>query len=158
MGVGAVRTCNRVVTLPTSVGAVLSLRTCKRGGDFAHWRRCRSDMQADGGRYEPGDGATTGRSPATAQPGREGPGDGGGDAGWVGARRRSRHRSGPCDKALSVWYYVVITWVGMDGGSGQADTYLALCSTAHRVGSSRRKPWLAPVEYLKLCSHEAQNN
>ena len=66
MGVGAVRTCNRVVTLPTSVGAVRSLRTCKRGGDFAHWRKCRSDMQAGGGRYEPGDGATTGRSPATA--------------------------------------------------------------------------------------------
>ena len=102
MGVGAVRTCNRVVTLPTSVGAVRSLRTCKRGGDFAHWRRCRSDMQAGGGRYEPGDGATTGRSLATAPPGREEPGDGGdGDAGSVGARRRSRHLSRPCDGAAT---------------------------------------------------------
>ena len=42
---------------------------------------------------------------------------------------------------------VVITWVGMDGVSGQADTYLALCSTAHSAGSSRRKPWLAPIDY-----------
>ncbi len=42
------------------------------------------------------------------------------------------------------------------GGPNAAGKHLALCSTAHRAGSSRRKPWLAAVEYLKLCSHEAQ--
>ncbi len=66
--------------MPTGVGAV---RICKR-------------VAADI------DGATTGRSLVTASPGREEPGDGGdGDARSVGARRRSRHWSGPCDGAVT---------------------------------------------------------
>jgi hypothetical protein len=73
--------------LPTSVGAV---QICERGGDFAHGRRCRSDMQAGGGWYEPGDGATTGRSLATVPQGWKEPNDGGdGDTGSVRAWRRN---------------------------------------------------------------------